>query len=204
MARRTKEEAQQTRNQLLNTAMTLYAEQGIHAVSLKYIASVCQVTHGALYWHFRNREDLLQQLFLIAEQPYEKQYIEQRQSVKQDPLQALHDFLMGVVHAYVEYPTYCQTYRLFLTRPYVPELTGLAEQIDESHHQVIDQIHYFLKQAKKKKQLGKKRSLKVTARGIADVLDRLVQTIAYSEDKARSSQDASIIIDLLIKGLKHP
>jgi AcrR family transcriptional regulator len=201
MARRTKEEAAQTREALLTTAMQLYAEQGIHAVSLKQIAAACEVTHGALYWHFRNRDDLLQQLYLAADKPYETQYIEQRQSAKQDPLKALHDYFVGVINAYVNHTHFCQTYRLFLTRPRVPELANLAEQIDESHLNVVDQIHYFLKQAKKKKQLRKKISIKPAAKVLADVLDSLVQSIAFSSDEQRSSAEALLLIGILMDGL---
>ncbi len=202
MPRRTKEEAALTREALLQTAMRLYAEQGIHTVSLKQIAAACDVTHGALYWHFRNRDDLLQQLYLAAEQPYESQYIEQRQSVKQDPLKALEDYLTGVVNAYAHYEAYCDTYKLFLTRSAVPELIALQEQIEEGRQQVVDQIHYFLKQAKKKKQLSKKLPIKSAAKVLADVLDSQVHGIAFSASESRTASDAMLLIGLLMAGLR--
>lgn len=202
MPRRTKEDAAQTREALLNTAMRLYAQQGIHAVSLKHIAAACDVTHGALYWHFRNRDDLLQQLYLAAEQPYEAQYIEQRQSVKQDPLQALQDYLCGVVRAYVQRESYCCTYRLFLTRPCAPELQGLEPQIDTGRQVVMEHIHYFLKQAKKKKQLSKKLAIKSVAKVLAEVLDSQVQGIAFASLESRTSDDADLLIGLILAGLK--
>lgn len=202
MARRTKEEAAQTRVALLEKAMQLYAEQGIRGVSLKQIAAACKVTHGALYWHFRNRDDLLQQLYLMAEQPYEEQYIEQRQSVKQDPLQALQDYLLGVIRAYVKYPYYCDTYRLFLTQPTGIELSGLAEQIEMDRHSVVDQIHFFLKQAKKKKQLRKKIHIKPVSIVLADVLDSLVQSQAFAPIEERSSESAAMLISIVMDGLR--
>lgn len=202
MARRTKEEAAQTREALLHTAMQLYAEEGIHAVSLKQIAAACEVTHGALYWHFRNRDDLLQQLYLAAEKPYETQYIEQRQSAKQDPLQALHDYFVGVINAYVKHAHFCQTYRLFLIRPRGPELANLAEQIDESHLNVVDQIHFFLRQAKKQKQLRKKLPIKPAAKVLADVLDSLVQSVTLSPTEQRSSAEALLLISIVMDGLR--
>lgn len=202
MARRTKEEAAQTREALLHTAMQLYAEEGIHAVSLKQIAAACEVTHGALYWHFRNRDDLLQQLYLAAEKPYETHYIEQRQSAKQDPLQALHDYFVGVINAYVKHAHFCQTYRLFLIRPRGPELANLAEQIDESHLNVVDQIHFFLRQAKKQKQLRKKLPIKPAAKVLADVLDSLVQSVTLSPTEQRSSAEALLLISIVMDGLR--
>lgn len=202
MPRRTKEEAAQTRQALLTKAMDLYAEYGIRAVSLKHIAAACDVTHGALYWHFRNRDDLLQQLYLMADQPYEAQYIEQCQSAKQDPLQALHDYLQGVVRAYVNHSGYCKTYRLFLTQPLVPELADLSAQIEMDQQAVAEQIYFFLKQAKKKKQLRKKLALKPASVVLADVLDGLVQTVAFAPLQDRNVQAAQLLIGILMDGLR--
>lgn len=202
MPRRTKEEAAHTRQALLLKAMEMYAEHGIRAVSLKQIAAECDVTHGALYWHFRNRDDLLQQLYLMAEQPYETQYIEQRQSAKQDPLQALQDYLLGVIKAYVHHPTYCHTYRLFLTQPHVPELGDLSAQIEVDQQAVAEQIHYFLKQAKKKKQLRKKLAIKPASVVLADVLDGLVQPVAFAPINDRNTDAAQLLIGILMDGLR--
>ena len=72
MARKTKEEAQQTRNNLLAAAIRLFARRGGSRTSLAEIASEAGVTRGAIYWHFSNKGDLLdalwQQILLPTEQ----------------------------------------------------------------------------------------------------------------------------------------
>ena len=61
--RKTKEEAYQTRCNLLAAALTVFYERGVSKASLDEIAKTAGVTRGALYWHFKNKEDLFEALF---------------------------------------------------------------------------------------------------------------------------------------------
>ena len=63
MPRRTKEEAEQTRLLLLETALVMFAQRGITNTSLKDVAAEAGLTHGALYWHFKNKTDLVVALY---------------------------------------------------------------------------------------------------------------------------------------------
>lgn len=59
MVRRTKDEAQETRNRILDAAELAFSEQGVSRTSLEDIARVAGVTRGAIYWHFSGKEALL-------------------------------------------------------------------------------------------------------------------------------------------------
>lgn len=61
--RKTKAEAQKTREQLLQSALDTFLENGVSRTSLAAIARNAGVTRGALYWHFKNKEDLFEALF---------------------------------------------------------------------------------------------------------------------------------------------
>lgn len=58
MARKTKEEALETRSLILDTAEQVFAEQGVSRTSLADIAAAAGVTRGAIYWHFKNKADV--------------------------------------------------------------------------------------------------------------------------------------------------
>ena len=55
--RKTKQEALQTRNNLLEAALIVFYDRGVAQASLDEIAKTAGVTRGALYWHFKNKED---------------------------------------------------------------------------------------------------------------------------------------------------
>lgn len=63
MVRRTKEEAQETRNSILDAAEHVFFEKGVSRTSLADIAQAAGVTRGAIYWHFANKGDLFTEMF---------------------------------------------------------------------------------------------------------------------------------------------
>lgn len=66
MARKTKEEAEKTRQALLASAFKVFNEKGYAKTTLQDIAEDAGVTRGAVYWHFKNKTDLFEKLFDYA------------------------------------------------------------------------------------------------------------------------------------------
>lgn len=60
--RRTKEEALETRRKILESALDIFCSKSYSETTLTEIASHVGLSKGALYWHFRNKNDLLLQL----------------------------------------------------------------------------------------------------------------------------------------------
>ena len=52
MARRIKEEAEQTRARILASALDLFSSKGYSRTTLTDVASRLGMTKGAVYWHF--------------------------------------------------------------------------------------------------------------------------------------------------------
>ncbi len=76
MPRRTKIEAEQTRNAILDAAERVFYAQGVTRTSLQEIARAAGVTRGAVYWHFKDKlelcEAMLQRVFLPQEDVLER------------------------------------------------------------------------------------------------------------------------------------
>lgn len=66
MARKSKEEALETRNRILTAAVDLIAEKGYARTTFEDIAERLELTKGAVYWHFKTKPDLLTELILLA------------------------------------------------------------------------------------------------------------------------------------------
>jgi hypothetical protein len=47
-----------TRERILSAAMTVFAQKGWQKTSLDEVAAAAGMTKGAIYWHFRNKNDL--------------------------------------------------------------------------------------------------------------------------------------------------
>ena len=66
--RRTKEEADQTRQDLLDAALTVFSQKGYTAARLEDVARTAGVTRGAIYHHFGSKADLYSALIDEANQ----------------------------------------------------------------------------------------------------------------------------------------
>ncbi|WP_247752446.1 TetR family transcriptional regulator, partial [Citrobacter freundii] len=66
MARKTKQQAQETRQHILDVALRMFSQQGVSSTSLAEIAKAAGVTRGAIYWHFKNKSDLFSEIWELA------------------------------------------------------------------------------------------------------------------------------------------
>lgn len=69
--RRTKEEALETRKAILKTALDCFSKRGYALTTFTDIAKRIKLTKGAVFWHFKTKEDLLAELILQECQTYE-------------------------------------------------------------------------------------------------------------------------------------
>ncbi|WP_087021285.1 TetR family transcriptional regulator [Thaumasiovibrio subtropicus] len=88
MARKSKQEAEKTRLQLLDSALIVMAERGLAKATLAHIASHAGVTRGAIYWHFKDKDDLLEALWQHIMSPY-KQLFDQVEATQAEQLPKL-------------------------------------------------------------------------------------------------------------------
>lgn len=59
MVRRTKKEAEDTRTRILDAALDIFSEENYSNVSIVEVAERVGMTKGAVYWHFKNKSNIL-------------------------------------------------------------------------------------------------------------------------------------------------
>lgn len=62
MARKTKEEAEKTRQDILDAALKIFDRKGFVRSTLNDIAKEAGITRGAIYWHFKDKANLFEAL----------------------------------------------------------------------------------------------------------------------------------------------
>ena len=62
MARKTKEDAEKTKRRIMDAALDVFYRQGLTRSTLNDIAAEAGVTRGAIYWHFKDKMDLLKKI----------------------------------------------------------------------------------------------------------------------------------------------
>ncbi|MBV7405401.1 multidrug efflux transporter transcriptional repressor AcrR [Enterobacter sp. ENT03] len=101
MARKTKQQALETRQHILDVAMRLFSQQGVSSTSLAEIAQAAGVTRGAIYWHFKNKSDLFGEIWELSESSISDLELEYQAKFPDDPLSVLRELLVYILEATV-------------------------------------------------------------------------------------------------------
>ncbi|MCA6914082.1 multidrug efflux transporter transcriptional repressor AcrR [Pectobacterium versatile] len=94
MARKTKKQAQETRQHILDTALRVFSEHGVSATSLSDIATAAGVTRGAIYWHFKNKAEIFDEIWALSESKISEFEIEYQTKFPDNPLRVMRELLI--------------------------------------------------------------------------------------------------------------
>lgn len=102
--RRTRQEAEETRHRILEAAVELFEARGYSATRIQDIADMTGLTRGAVYWHFKNKDELYLHIFRMFERRLDR-LLEESERLSLSPLERLrwlivqmvssHDILVG-------------------------------------------------------------------------------------------------------------
>ncbi len=107
MTRKTKkEQAQETRERILDAAEDVFNEKGVSSTALSDVAKAADVTRGAIYWHFKNKGDLFRAMCDRVHQPMLAMIEEIADEKTTDPLVRLREGGNQVMRQVVENPHY--------------------------------------------------------------------------------------------------
>jgi AcrR family transcriptional regulator len=139
MARRTKKEAQETYDGILQAAIDVFYEKGVRASTLDDIARAAGVTRGAIYWHFKNKLDL----FTALHSRMHLDFTDRVRAIQNTPsisiLQQLTDFCIETLDDIQNNPVRRKTLSIFMLKcDYACDmadfLTDRDEKLNECHH----------------------------------------------------------------------
>ncbi|MCI8210322.1 TetR family transcriptional regulator [Pseudomonas sp. S25] len=154
MVRRTKEEAQVTRSQILEAAEKAFYERGVARTTLADIASLAGVTRGAIYWHFSNKADLVQAMLDSIQEPLEEMARASESEDEVDPLGCMKKLLVHLFHEITLDP---KTRRineiLFHKCEFTDEMCDFRQQRQVNALECNDRIGLALSNAVRKGQL---------------------------------------------------
>jgi TetR/AcrR family acrAB operon transcriptional repressor len=89
MVRKTKEAALATKEALIDAAEQVFRREGVSRTSLAEIAAEAGVTRGAIYWHFRDKAELLDAMCARTVLPLDAAFAKAGEAARADPLGTL-------------------------------------------------------------------------------------------------------------------
>ena len=140
--RRTKAEAEVTRQQILTAAEQVFFEKSVSAATMEEVAKAAGVTRGAIYWHFANKTDLFMELYKSVPLPQEDMVACELENEHADVLsvveRAAGDWLEMLAHDEQRQ----RILSILLRCDYTGDLAAVLEkqqQVDDEHMSSLEQ-----------------------------------------------------------------
>ncbi len=155
MVRQTKENAEITRQRIIDAAREVFLSRGVSRTSMEQIAAQAGVTRGAIYWHFSNKTEIFsalreQVLLPLIDRMDDSLLLENND----DPLGQIGKFLSGTIDALNESSDTRQTFEIIMVKcEYVEELSAVLEQTLYNCERIAKKIEQLYERAKTKGQL---------------------------------------------------
>jgi TetR/AcrR family acrAB operon transcriptional repressor len=152
--RRTKAEAEETRQRIISAAEQIFYEKGVSETTLEDVARAANVTRGAIYWHFANKTELLLALHDAVPLPQEDMVTRELQADPGDPLSLMLKASIDWLAAISGDERRQRIYTILFRCDYSEEMAGLLEkQRDMDSMSCLSVCHAFEK-AQSKGQLS--------------------------------------------------
>ena len=203
MVRKTKEEAQETRNAILDAAEMVFQQRGVSHTSLAEVASAAGVTRGAIYWHFANKADLFDALIKRVFEPLEAKLVELQQQVNDDPIDMLRSITLYFLDRLANDPRYFRVLEIiWLKCEYVGEMAAIRDvHLECGNHFLNINVEAF-RVAKERGYLRASIDPRRAAIGLIALVDGLVVNWTLDNLLLPLSSDGPIIIDAYLDGLR--
>lgn len=145
MARKTKEEAERTYHALLDSATILFMRQGVAQTTLQDIATEAGMTRGAVYWHFDNKDAVIQALWERNAGILHETFTSELKQLDPDhPSPHFRRVIKQLVRSVVEQPEIGQVIRIVMhSVEFTEEQTDLQRFLNNKHQM----IHEAMEQA---------------------------------------------------------
>jgi TetR/AcrR family transcriptional regulator, acrAB operon repressor len=205
MVRRTKEEAQATRNLILDTAEVVFHERGVSRSTLNDIAQAAGLTRGAIYWHFKDKADLFNAMMQRVILPLEEAALRSDDAALDDPLAYMRANFTHALRLTVTDP---QVRRVFEIATHKVEYVEETQAVRDRHLATRDECLLHAQRgitlAMKRGLLPKRIPARTAALGLHALIDGLIQNWMLDPEAFDLVKVGQQVLDTYLAGLAVP
>lgn len=203
MVRRTKAEAEATRERLLDAAEETFCRLGVAGTTLDDVARAAGVTRGAVYWHFSGKTELFRALCERSAPPLEHLLEEAAARKHEDPLGVIEQALSDAMSAVSGCSHTRAVLEILLSRSETPvQPDGGQPCLRDSECNVIASLERLLKQAIATGQLPKDADARLGALAINAFISGLVRQWVVDESSYDLAEVGPRLVRVMLEGLR--
>lgn len=206
MARKTQQEKQETYRKLLESASTLFIEQGVASTTLNQIALHAGMTRGALYWHFENKDAIIQALWEQGAGSIQRETINILKSLDaQSTVTEFRDIIHGMVARVFDDPEFSRSLRILMhCMEFSDTLTPLNDFLMARHMEYADGLMAGFRQMRENGYVTCHLSNETLAGGLLSYLFGLLHHHLEPCRKINLEEDARDLVDIYLNGVLQP
>ena len=202
MVRRTKSEAEVTRQKLLDAAASVFREHGVAHSSLAEVAAAAGVTRGAVYWHFRDKAHLFDALCEREQLPMEAMLAGAGEVRQKDPLGALRTLAVdGLTRLATNARTQAVFDVIFHKCEFAAEFASVAGRRHATDRGCLANVERLLKQAVAIGQLPANTDTELAARCLNAYMVGVMHEWVQRPEAYDLARAAPAMIDCVLAGL---
>ena len=204
MARNTKEQAQETRHQIINAAIDRFSEFGVAKTSLADIAAAAGVTRGAIYWHFKNKADLLNEIWSQSESVMADRELEYQAKYPSDPLSVMRALILSVFETSARDPKRRALLEIMYHKcEFVGEMEALRLMQQNFYQECYEKIGVVLKECIAADQLPENLDVARAAIVIRGYISGILENWLFMPESFDLVAEAPQLVDTLIDMLHY-
>lgn len=155
MVRKTKDEAEKTRQSIIRAAEDLFYIKGVVRTSLQEVAAAAGVTRGAVYWHFKDKVDLLWTIADTIFMPHEEMLDRLVSEENGDPLTNLYTNVVSSLNAIINDPHRRRVFTILTQRcEYIEEMEMLMRRNHACGDRLLERLTAIFGAAEKRELLA--------------------------------------------------
>ncbi|MBL8468530.1 TetR family transcriptional regulator [Methyloversatilis discipulorum] len=202
MVRRTKEEAEATRVQLLDAAERCFREKGVASTTLDDIAKSAGHTRGAVYWHFENKADIFEAVCERVSTPMQAMLSDLAADPGDDPLGYLRNDAIHVLRMLAECERVQSVFEIkFCKLDGGPDFDRLRSRELETHTRCLSMLEVVFAAAVRQGQLPAYLPPKETAEAMHAFIGGLMRSWIERRDFDLRAR-APWLVDTFLTGLR--
>ncbi len=134
--------ANRTYRKILDASMRLFNQKGYYGTSISEIAQATNLTKGAIYFHFKNKDSLLKEILNEYERNFLEQLFKEVRGVRENAFEKIKRMLRFTLNFPLKHPQLCLCLTILSAELYgsEPKYERDLKKIYRRYHQFIAQL----------------------------------------------------------------
>jgi TetR/AcrR family acrAB operon transcriptional repressor len=199
MARKTKKEAEKTRELLIEAAFTVFTQKGFARTTLNEIAKKAGVTRGAIYWHFKDKAEIFWE---VSEQTAKQAGLDwdKVQNSQAESLKDFEEFLVRYLTSYEKDERFRSFYEMVNFRTeWTEELAPIWEKMRQRFHKAYASLKDDLKRLVENKKIRQDIDPHLAALSLFSFTEGLLQIWLFDQKFFSLKEEAPRLVHEFLK-----